>query len=64
MEIHDIFQQMEAEENKFYAKKTGYSPDEYEQFKFFAYYQQDVKSEFRRIHLPLYQLINWIHTQK
>lgn len=56
MEIQDIFRQMQAEENRLYAKKTGYSPDEYIQFKFFSYYQQDLKSAFPRIHLPLYLL--------
>lgn len=64
MEIQDIFRQMQAEENMFYAKKTGYSPDEYIQFKFFTYYQQDLKSEFPRVHLLLYQLVTLLYTQK
>lgn len=59
-----MFRQMQAEENMFYAKKTGYSPDEYIQFKFFTCYQQDLKSEFPRIHLPLYQLVTLLDTQK
>lgn len=55
---------MQAEENMLYAKKTGWSPDGYIQFKFFTYYHQDLKPEFPRIHLPLYQLVTLLQTQK
>lgn len=51
MEIHDILKQIQADEDMLYAKKTVYSPDEYVQFKFFTYYQQDLKSEFPRIYI-------------
>lgn len=64
MEIQNIFRQMQAEENMLYAKKTGWSPDGYIQFKFFTYYHQDLKPEFPRIHLPLYQLVTLLQTQK